>query len=109
MLSAITVLALAVAAQAAPTNNVRNTKSFSAPAVHKGIVRNGTASMLKAYAKYNLKPTLDMPAAFMNELGKRQDSSTTAVPTSGDSEYLVEVSVGGQTLNLDFDSGSADL
>jgi hypothetical protein len=110
MLSAITVLALAVAAQAAPTSNTRATNSFAATAVHnKNNVRNGTASLLKAYAKYNLKPTLEMPAAFMSALSKRQDGSATAVPASGDVEYLVETVVGGQTLNLDFDTGSSDL
>lgn len=32
-----------------------------------------------------------------------------ANPTSGDVEYLSPVSIGGQTLNLDFDTGSSDL
>lgn len=40
---------------------------------------------------------------------KRQDSSADADPDSSDVEYLVDVSVGGQTLSLDFDTGSADL
>ncbi|ERT01192.1 aspergillopepsin I [Sporothrix schenckii 1099-18] len=30
-------------------------------------------------------------------------------PTSGDVEYLSPVSIGGQTLNMDFDTGSSDL
>lgn len=33
----------------------------------------------------------------------------TNTPTSGDVEYLSPVSIGGQTLNLDFDTGSSDL
>ncbi|RKU39905.1 hypothetical protein DL546_001146 [Coniochaeta pulveracea] len=33
----------------------------------------------------------------------------TATPESGDVEYLAPVQIGGQTLNLDFDSGSSDL
>lgn len=32
-----------------------------------------------------------------------------ATPESGDVEYLAPVTIGGQTLNLDFDSGSSDL
>jgi len=33
----------------------------------------------------------------------------TATPEQGDIEYLSPVKIGGQTLNLDFDTGSADL
>lgn len=33
----------------------------------------------------------------------------TATPETGDIEYLSPVQIGGQTLNLDFDSGSSDL
>ncbi|CZR62848.1 probable aspartic proteinase precursor [Phialocephala subalpina] len=112
MLSAI-VLALAAAAQAAPApapaSNVQGSTAFSAPAVHNAnFIRNGTAAMLKAYAKHNLKPTHEMPEAFMAALAKRQDGSATAVPSDG-VEYLVSTVVGGQTLDLDFDTGSADL
>jgi hypothetical protein len=64
--------------------------------------------MLKAYAKYHLKPTHEMPPGFMAEIQKRQDGSATAVPSNG-VEYLVSTTVGGQKLNLDFDTGSADL
>lgn len=109
MLSSLTVLALAVAAQAAPTSNVIGSKSFSAPAIHNpNFVRNGSAALMKAYAKHHLTPTKELPAAFLNELGKRQDGSATASPSNG-VEYLVSTSVGGQSLNLDFDTGSADL
>ncbi len=80
-------------------------KSFSIPAVrNENYVRNGTAAMLKAYAKYGLK-SLEPDSI----LGKRQDSAVTATPDNQDVEYTCPVSIGGQTLNLDFDTGSADL
>lgn len=110
MLSTISILALVVAAQAAPAPaNLVGSSKFSVPAVHNpNFQRNGTAALLKAYAKYNLKPTKEMPAAFLSALKKRQDGSAEATP-SGGQEYLVSTTVGGQSLNLDFDTGSADL
>ena len=35
--------------------------------------------------------------------------TVAATPESGDVEYLAPVDIGGQTLNMDFDSGSSDL
>lgn len=105
-------LALGLAVQAAPALPVvavSGNSTFSASAVHNAnFVRNGTAALLKAYAKHGLTPTKEMPAAFLNDLAKRQDGSATAVPSDG-VEYLISTSVGGQNLNLDFDTGSADL
>jgi hypothetical protein len=121
MLSAVTLLALAAAVQAAPAPpsiasvpapEVVGAHQFSAPAVkNPAYVRNGTAALLKAYAKHNLVPTQEFSPAFMaelNQLKKRQDGSATAVPYQG-AEYLVSTTVGGQKLNLDFDTGSSDL
>lgn len=65
--------------------------------------------MLKAYGKHNLSPTKEMPASFLNSLKKRQDGSAPAIPDVNNVEYLVTTSVGGQSLDLDFDTGSADL
>ncbi|KAH8816804.1 putative endothiapepsin [Xylogone sp. PMI_703] len=118
MLSSVaTVLAFSAAlTQAVPLDletrkaDVSGATRFTVPAVHNSnYVRNGTAALLKAYAKYGLTPTKEMPKSFMDalSLSKRQDSSAPASPADG-IEYLVPVSVGGQTLNLDFDSGSAD-
>ena len=114
MLPIATILALALAAQAAPAERAAS-GSFSIPAVHNvNHVRNGTAAMLKAYKKFSLQPSAEqeLSNAFWNELSlsrKRQDGSVTASPDPTDVEYLVPVTVGGQTLNLDFDTGSADL
>jgi len=89
---------------AAPTLLERG-KTFSVTAAHNDkFVRNGTAAMLKAYAKYGLH-SLHPDSV----LRKRQDGSVTATPAAQDVEYLCPVTIGGQTLNLDFDTGSADL
>ena len=117
MLFEIGVLALAIAAQAAPltpNTTIQGSKSFSAPAVYNtNFVRNGTAALLKAYAKHKLTPTKDfspeIKSALQSATQKRQDGSAPADPTQYDSEYLVSTTIGGQKLNLDFDTGSADL
>ena len=112
--SIVSIIAFgATVSQAAPAPVPKagffGSSSFSVPAVHNDhYVRNGTAALLKAYAKYNLKPTREMPEAFTSSLRKRQDGSVTAVPNDG-SEYLVPVTIGGEPLNLDFDTGSSDL
>lgn len=120
MLSTISILALAgVVVQAAPRPRIDSpmvsmvgSKQFSAPAIkNPHAVRNGTAAMLKAYAKHNLTPTQDFSPAFMaelNQLKKRQDTSVPAIPYQ-QVEYLISASIGGQKLNLDLDTGSADL
>jgi hypothetical protein len=112
--SVIAIIALGVATTHAtpitePLAQLVGNSRFSVPAVHNpNYVRNGTAAMLKAYAKYNLKPTMEMPKAFTEALSKRQDGSVPAIPNDG-SEYLVPVTIGGEPLNLDFDTGSSDL
>lgn len=114
MFSHITAfLALGAIAQAAPapapSASSSGSASHSVTAIRNpNYVRNGTASLLKAYAKYHLQPTQPMSDAFMSAIQKRQDSSAPAFPVDG-VEYLVPTTVGGQTLNLDLDTGSADL
>ena len=108
-----TVLALAVAAQTAPTEKFASSSAFSIPAVRNtNHVRNGTTAMLKAYKKFGLKPTQEFSDSFINEINalrKRQDGNVTASPDPDNVEYLVPVTIGGEKLNLDFDTGSADL
>lgn len=57
--------------------------------------------------------TSTMSASMSSSMAASQTGSdtseVTASPESNDAEYLVPVSIGGQTLNLDFDTGSADL
>jgi len=126
MLSTIfTLLAFAIAAQTAPApapstnpvsfSNSTKKSSFSLPASRNpSHVRNGTAALLQAYRKFNIKPTLNMPPEFMRALLSRSDPSpdtiTGSTPASNaHSFYTVPVDVGGQVLDLNFDTGSADL
>lgn len=63
--------------------------------------------LLDVYAKY-AKAGAVAPSAVV-AAAATQTGQVTASPESDDSEYLCPVKVGSQTLNLDFDTGSADL
>ena len=64
----------------------------------------GPASVLYTYNKFKAAPPEDVVSAAANN-----DGTVTASPEEYDSEYLCPVTIGGQTLNLDFDTGSSDL
>ncbi|KAF2756950.1 Asp-domain-containing protein [Pseudovirgaria hyperparasitica] len=71
----------------------------------KKVPRVGPLAMSRTYAKYGAKAPSDVQAAAAAASG-----SVTATPEDQyDSLYLCPVKVGSQTLDLDFDTGSADL
>lgn len=72
--------------------------------VQKPFILSGPSAMARTYAKYGQPvPAVIAAAAASN------DGTVTASPEEYDAEYLCPVSVGGTTLNLDFDTGSSDL
>jgi aspergillopepsin I len=62
----------------------------------------GPVVLKNALVKYGAAVPEDVAAA-------AAQGSVTATPEQYDSEYLCPVDIGGETLNLDFDTGSADL
>lgn len=70
----------------------------------KPFIKSGPVAVASVYAKYGATPPKDVIAAAAANSGP-----VTTTPEQYDSEYLTPVTVGGQTLNLDFDTGSADL
>jgi hypothetical protein len=84
-------------------------RSFSVAAQpNPNFNKSGTNALLKAYSKYNIKLPKDNTIAGLTHVDA-DDGSVTATPTTYDSEYVCPVDIDGQTLNLDFDSGSSDL
>lgn len=72
--------------------------------VRKPFIKSGPAALLSTYGKYNATPPEDVVKAAV-----ANDGTVTTTPEQYDSEYLTPVTIGGQTLNLDFDTGSSDL
>lgn len=70
----------------------------------KPFKQSGPAAVLSAYSKYNAPAPQDVINA-----AAANDGTVTTTPTQFDSQYLTPVTIGGQTLNLDFDTGSSDL
>lgn len=74
--------------------------------VHQKIAKPHQAPAVQlrnAFQKYNVAVPEDVAKAASGQ------GSVAATPEQGDTEYLSPVEIGGQTLNLDFDTGSADL
>ena len=72
--------------------------------VPKPFKKSGPAEILSTYGKYNASaPENVIKAAYAN------DGIVLADPTRYDIEYLSPVTIGGQTLTVNFDTGSSDL
>ncbi|MCJ1404702.1 Type I transmembrane sorting receptor [Xylographa trunciseda] len=94
--------ALITLGAAAPTNS----KSFSVTQVVKnpGFIKSGPAAMAAPFLKYGKTMPAEVALA-----ASTADGTVVATPTEYDSEYLCPVTIGGETLQLDFDTGSSDL
>jgi aspergillopepsin I len=95
---------LTAIASAVPVENTR--KGFTINQVAKKATKAKSINLPGMYASALAKYGGTVPASV-----KAAASSGSAVttPQGNDEEYLTPVSVGGSTLNLDFDTGSADL
>lgn len=71
--------------------------------------RNGVAEMERAYRKYGFSVPQSMHQAAINAtIRVAQEGETEATPEEGDAMFLAPVTVGGQELMINFDTGSAD-
>lgn len=101
--SALANLAFAIPAEYSPLEK-RGAAFTVHQTVAKRFVLSGPASVAKVYAKYGKSMPATVRAAAANNNG-----TVVASPEEYDSEYLCPVNLGGQTLNLDLDTGSSDL
>lgn len=90
---------------ASPVDKRAIKKDFTVhQSVPKSKIRSGPAAVAATFYKYGKQPPANVKAAAANN-----DGSVTTTPSQYDSEYLTPVDIGGQQLNLDFDTGSSDL
>ena len=110
IVSVLAVAGLASLAAASPLAAPEvNSRSFSVNQVpsSKVVRRSGAIEIQKTFKKFNKAVPEDVATAA--SAAAAAEGSVTANPEQYDSEYLAPVSVGGTTLNLDFDTGSSDL
>lgn len=100
--------ALSSLAAASPIELVEQRDLKQAFTIHQSVpkqwILSGPAAVLSTYRKFSKPAPQDVVAA-----AAANDGIVSASPTQYDSQYLTPVTIGGQTVNLDFDTGSADL
>lgn len=103
----------AVLATGAVLASVVSAKPIPQVTTKKGYTVTGTIAkprpaypvqLANVYQKYGGSMPERVAAAAASASG-----SVPAIPQESDISYLSEVTIGGQTVNLDFDTGSADL
>ena len=102
-------------ASAAPTSKQslvpRSFKIHHHP--HAKTVRNAHRAMRKAYGKWGipLPEGLTVVPAARNKASdpSGQTGEVTNTPTQYDASFVSPIEIGGQTIMMDFDTGSADL
>ncbi|CAD0019363.1 unnamed protein product [Aureobasidium pullulans] len=92
------------------TADVKDKKTFTLEQVlnTSSIIRTPAQKLLHVYAKY-AKAGASAPVAVRKAAASATVATVAASPEAYDVSYLCPVTVGGKTLNLNFDTGSADL
>lgn len=76
----------------------------------KAASRHATNAMAtKKTHKISQKPIIKAAHKIHSPTNTSGSGIVAADPTSGDNEYISPISIGGQTVNLQFDTGSSDL
>ncbi|CEJ57934.1 hypothetical protein PMG11_06609 [Penicillium brasilianum] len=99
----VSLAGLASIASAAPT--AKTNDKFSVKQVSRTATK--TSNFAAAYGRALSKYGANVPSHV--EAAAAASGVATNTPVNNDEEYLTPVTIGGTTLNLDFDTGSADL
>jgi hypothetical protein len=107
--SVLLVASLLVAAAVStptPTIQKRSFVHHVKRSIDKRSPAAGPDAMAKAYKKFGFSYVSRQAA---NATTGAQQGQVSAVPEPNDAEYLSQVIIGGQTVTMDFDTGSSDL
>jgi hypothetical protein len=113
------LVALFLATVVASPVKLKQKRSFKVPRIQQhNYVPNGKAAYRRALFKFgfgdiefqpNGEVATRIAAATAAQIdGNSEDGETSASPTQNDAQFLSPVQVGGQTLIMNFDSGSSD-
>ena len=112
--------ALATIVAAAPTSDVskrgvgvsiKGATKFTVPQGQPALPGKkiaGPIALARVYGKFDKTAPANVSSAASAAAGS-DDGTVPADPEQFDQAYLEAVTIGGQTLNLDFDTGSSDL
>ena len=104
--SKVTTVALGLASVASALPHAQPRKGFTVNQLTRQTANPKTLNLPAQYAKFLAKYGATVPQSLKDAASK---GTAVTKPEEYDSEYLTPVDVGGTTLNLDFDTGSADL
>jgi hypothetical protein len=120
--SVIVFALLCTVALSAPTQHQQKKRSFKVSRIRqRDFIPDGSVALRKAYAKFGLQgfgfvPELDIatnlvPVSVLaaSSSNGSEDGLVSATSSQNDAEFLSPVTVGGQTLVMDFDTGSSDM
>src|SRR6266536_844447 len=115
--SLVTVTILTSTVVSAPARPKREGRSFKIPRVRRAdYTPHGPTALRKAYRKFGFHSSNPFIASSSaprinaaSNNGTDEAGEVSATPQQGDVEFLSPVSVGGQTLMMNFDTGSSDL
>ncbi|KAI7348256.1 aspartic protease pepB [Hortaea werneckii] len=108
LVSSAAFVALATFTSAAPAQLAGRETIQIKQVAHGSVPRIGPIDMMKTYEKY-ARIGAQAPEDVKLAAAAVQSGSVKANPEAYDISYLSPVQIGGQTLMLDFDTGSADL
>ncbi|MCJ1477724.1 hypothetical protein MMC13_006397 [Lambiella insularis] len=113
---ALLICALFLLDQASTAPTKLQPRRFKVERIRHGpATRNPQRALSKSYAKWGMTlPTVQSASSTKVEdvasnAASGETGEVSSVPTQDDAEYLSPISIGGQTLMMDFDTGSSDL